>query len=87
MEYTGYAPPGGYDTVVVRGDLAKREFIAFWTAGGRVVAGMNVNVWDVTADIEDLIRGTEPVDLARLADPGVALDDLARPGSRTDPHQ
>ena len=49
MEYTGYVPPGGYDTVVVRGDLAKREFIAFWTAGGRVVAGMNVNVWDVTA--------------------------------------
>jgi 3-phenylpropionate/trans-cinnamate dioxygenase ferredoxin reductase subunit len=35
MEYTGYALPGGYDTVVVRGDLAKREFIAFWTAGGR----------------------------------------------------
>ena len=32
MEYTGHAPPGGYDTVVVRGDLAKREFIAFWTA-------------------------------------------------------
>lgn len=76
MEYTGHAPVGGYDTVVVRGDLAKREFIAFWTAAGRVVAGMNVNVWDVTADIEKLIRGRMPVDLARLADPGVALDDL-----------
>jgi 3-phenylpropionate/trans-cinnamate dioxygenase ferredoxin reductase subunit len=76
MEYTGYAPPGGYDTVVVRGDLAKREFIAFWTAGGRVMAGMNVNVWDVTPHIEDLIRGRKPVDLARLADPGVALDDV-----------
>jgi 3-phenylpropionate/trans-cinnamate dioxygenase ferredoxin reductase subunit len=75
MEYTGYAPTGGYDTVVVRGDLAKREFIAFWTSGGRVVAGMNVNVWDVTSHIEDLIRSKEPVDLARLADSGVALDD------------
>ena len=40
--------PAAYDSVVVRGDLAKREFIAFWTAGGRVLAGMNVNVWDVT---------------------------------------
>ncbi|RSM73792.1 FAD-dependent oxidoreductase [Actinoplanes sp. ATCC 53533] len=76
MEYTGYAPPGGYDTVVVRGDLAKREFIAFWTAGGRVMAGMNVNVWDVTPHIEDLIRSRKPVDLARLADPGIALDDI-----------
>jgi 3-phenylpropionate/trans-cinnamate dioxygenase ferredoxin reductase subunit len=77
MEYTGYAPPGGYDTVVVRGDLAKREFIAFWTARGRVMAGMNVNVWDVAPLIENLIRGKKPVDLARLADPGVALDDVA----------
>jgi 3-phenylpropionate/trans-cinnamate dioxygenase ferredoxin reductase subunit len=82
MEYTGHAPPGGYDTVVVRGDLAKRQFIAFWTAGGRVVAGMNVNVWDVTSHIQDLIRSKEPVDLARLADPGVAFDDLTPAGAR-----
>jgi 3-phenylpropionate/trans-cinnamate dioxygenase ferredoxin reductase component len=82
MEYTGHAMPGGYDSVVVRGDLAKREFIAFWTNGGRVVAGMNVNIWDVTSDIQDLIRGKEPVDLARLADPGIALDDLTPAGAR-----
>jgi 3-phenylpropionate/trans-cinnamate dioxygenase ferredoxin reductase subunit len=82
MEYTGHAPPGGYDTVVVRGDLAKREFIAFWTAGGRVVAGMNVNVWDVTSDIENLIRSRMPVDLARLADPDVVLADLTSAGIR-----
>jgi 3-phenylpropionate/trans-cinnamate dioxygenase ferredoxin reductase subunit len=82
MEYTGHAPVCGYDTVVVRGDLAKREFIAFWTAAGRVVAGMNVNVWDVTADIENLIRGRTPVDLARLADPDVTLHDLTPTGAR-----
>ena len=76
MEYTGYAPPGGYDTVVVRGDLAKREFIAFWIAGGRVMAGMNVNIWDVAPDIENLIRSHKPVDLAQLADPDIALDDV-----------
>jgi 3-phenylpropionate/trans-cinnamate dioxygenase ferredoxin reductase subunit len=82
MEYTGYVPAGGYDTVVVRGDLAQREFIVFWIAGGRVLAGMNVNVWDVTADIQDLIRGTERADLDRLADPGVALADLTPTGVR-----
>jgi 3-phenylpropionate/trans-cinnamate dioxygenase ferredoxin reductase component len=77
MEYTGYAPPGAYDTVVVRGDLAKREFMAFWTADGRVLAGMNVNIWDVTEPIQELIRAAHPVDLNLLADPGVALGDVA----------
>jgi 3-phenylpropionate/trans-cinnamate dioxygenase ferredoxin reductase subunit len=81
MEYTGYAPPEGYDKVVVRGDLAKREFIAFWTADGRVVAGMNVNIWDVTPQIEALIRSRQPVDLARLADPGIALDEVTAPSA------
>jgi 3-phenylpropionate/trans-cinnamate dioxygenase ferredoxin reductase subunit len=76
MEYTGYAPPGGYDEVVVRGDTAKREFIAFWTADGRVLAGMNVNIWDVAPQIEELIRSQKPVDLARLADSDIALDDV-----------
>jgi 3-phenylpropionate/trans-cinnamate dioxygenase ferredoxin reductase subunit len=46
MEYTGYVVPGRYDRLVVRGDLAARQFIAFWLAGGRVLAGMNVNVWE-----------------------------------------
>jgi 3-phenylpropionate/trans-cinnamate dioxygenase ferredoxin reductase subunit len=43
---------------------------------------MNVNLWDVTADIQNLIRSKEPVDLSRLADPGVALDDLTTAGAR-----
>ena len=79
MEYTGHAAPGSYDRVVVRGDTAKREFIAFWTAGGRVLAGMNVNVWDVTDPIGKLIRSGRPVDPARLADPDVPLDELIQP--------
>jgi 3-phenylpropionate/trans-cinnamate dioxygenase ferredoxin reductase subunit len=82
MEYTGHAPPGAYDTVVVRGDLATREFVAFWTAGGRVLAGMNVNVWDTKSAIEDLIHSALPVDLARLADPDVPLSDLTPTGAR-----
>jgi 3-phenylpropionate/trans-cinnamate dioxygenase ferredoxin reductase subunit len=82
MEYTGYVPPGGYDRVVVRGDQAKREFIAFWLAGGRVLAGMNVNVWDVTGPIGDLVRSAQPVDPDRLADPSVPLEELVPGGSR-----
>ena len=46
MEYSGLA--ADWDRVVVRGDLAAREFIAFWLKDQRVVAGMNANVWDVT---------------------------------------
>ncbi|MFG3603148.1 NAD(P)/FAD-dependent oxidoreductase [Micromonospora chersina] len=76
MEYVGHAPPGAFDRVVVRGDLAKREFIAFWTARGRVLAGMNVNVWDVVPAIRRLVAAADPVDLDRLADPEVPLDEL-----------
>jgi 3-phenylpropionate/trans-cinnamate dioxygenase ferredoxin reductase subunit len=62
MEYVGFAPPGEYDEVVVRGDLAAREFLAFWVRDQRVLAGMNVNVWDVTEQIEELIRSGGGVD-------------------------
>jgi len=74
MEYTGYAPES--DRIVYRGDVDKREFIAFWLKDGRVVAGMNVNVWDVADPIRDLIRSKAEVDPDRLADPGVSLDSL-----------
>ncbi len=77
MEYVGYVAPGEDDAVVVRGDLATREFIAFWLKDGRVLAGMNVNVWDVTDQIKELIGSGARVDAARLADPGVPLDQLA----------
>ncbi|RAJ40440.1 3-phenylpropionate/trans-cinnamate dioxygenase ferredoxin reductase subunit [Kitasatospora sp. SolWspMP-SS2h] len=76
MEYTGYAEPGGYDRVVFRGDVAGREFIAFWLSGGKVLAGMNVNVWDVTDPIRELVRSGRPVDPERLADPAVPLAEL-----------
>ena len=76
MEYTGYVEPGGYDQVVFRGRTDTREFIAFWLAEGRVLAGMNVNVWDVTDPIRALVASRQPVDPARLADPDVPLTDL-----------
>ncbi|HEV7146448.1 MAG TPA: FAD-dependent oxidoreductase [Pedococcus sp.] len=74
MEYTGLADPT--DEVVVRGALSSREFIAFWTRDGRVIAGMNVNVWDVTEPIKALIQSRQAVDPARLADPSIPLEDL-----------
>ncbi|MEU5211781.1 FAD-dependent oxidoreductase [Streptomyces sp. NPDC020742] len=76
MEYTGHAAPGGYDRVVFRGDTAAREFLAFWLSGGQVVAGMNVNIWDVTDQIRELVSSGRPVDPQRLADPQVPLTDL-----------
>ncbi|MEV7191271.1 FAD-dependent oxidoreductase [Streptomyces sp. NPDC093510] len=76
MEYSGWAPPGAYDQVVVRGDAGKREFIAFWLREGQVLAGMNVNVWDVTEPIQQLIlRGARP-DPDALADPSTPLASL-----------
>ncbi|MEV4701827.1 FAD-dependent oxidoreductase [Actinoplanes sp. NPDC049316] len=76
MEYAGWVPPGAATDLVIRGDLDRREFIAFWTVRDRVVAGMNVNVWDVTDAIQDLIRSGRTVDPARLRDPGVELTEL-----------
>jgi 3-phenylpropionate/trans-cinnamate dioxygenase ferredoxin reductase component len=75
MEYSGFAHT--WDRVVFRGDPASRQFIAFWLTGDHVVAGMNVNVWDVTDPIQRLIRERASVEDRRLADPDVALEELA----------
>lgn len=74
MEYSGLA--GADDQLVVRGDLERREFVAFWLRDDRVVAGMNVNVWDVNQHVQALIRSRAVVDRAALADPGTPLDAL-----------
>jgi 3-phenylpropionate/trans-cinnamate dioxygenase ferredoxin reductase subunit len=76
MEYSGYPPLTRDAEVVIRGDRAGRELIAFWVAGGRVVAGMNVNIWDVNEEIQRLIRDEVVVTAAQLADPSVELSSL-----------
>ncbi|MGF6886072.1 3-phenylpropionate/trans-cinnamate dioxygenase ferredoxin reductase subunit [Nocardia sp. GAS34] len=74
MEYTGYVAPGQQTTVVTRGDVGAREFVAFWLdSGNRVLAGMNVNVWDVGDRIKELILSGDPVDPRRLADTSAEL--------------
>jgi 3-phenylpropionate/trans-cinnamate dioxygenase ferredoxin reductase component len=75
MEYSGFAPQ--WDEVVFRGDTEDGEFIAFWLRDARVVAGMNVNVWDVNDHIQALIAARQPVTAAALADPDTPLDSLA----------
>ncbi len=74
MEYGGFAT--SWDEVIFRGDVEAREFVAFWLEDGRVVAGMNVNVWDVNDGIRELIRSRHTVDPTRLADPDVPFDAL-----------
>jgi 3-phenylpropionate/trans-cinnamate dioxygenase ferredoxin reductase subunit len=75
MEYTGWAR--ATDRLVVRGSLADRQFIAFWLRDGRLVAGMNANIWDVAKPIERLIRSRAAVEPEVLADASIAIDDLA----------
>ena len=77
MEYAGYVEPGGYDQVVFRGDREGREFVAFWLRDSRVLAGMNVNVWDVNEAIQAIVRGGRIVDVSRLADLAVPLEEFA----------
>jgi 3-phenylpropionate/trans-cinnamate dioxygenase ferredoxin reductase component len=75
MEYAGHAPK--YERVVFRGDVDGREFVAFWLdADNRVLAGMNVNIWDVLDDVKTLIRSRRAVDPDKLADPQAPLGEL-----------
>lgn len=75
MEYVGY--PKGYVSTVFRGDLGAREFTMFWLdTDNRVLAGMNVNIWEGLDDIKELIRSRCAVDLDKLADLGVPFSDV-----------
>ena len=76
MEYSGYVGADGYDEVVFRGDVDKGEYVAFWLRDQRVLAGMNVNVWDVTDTIAALVRSGAQVDPSRLIDPQTPLTEV-----------
>jgi 3-phenylpropionate/trans-cinnamate dioxygenase ferredoxin reductase subunit len=77
MEYSGYAT--GWDEVVFRGDVAAREFAAFWLKDERLVAGMNMNIWDVRDPIRELIRSRRRLDARQLADSDILLPELLEP--------
>ena len=74
MEYNGYA--ADWDHLVLRGDPAGGEFLAFWLRDGHVLAGMNANVWDQGDGIKALVRGAATVSADALADPSIPLTDL-----------
>lgn len=74
MEYAGYAT--SWDQVVFRGEPADGEFIAFWLDDGRVVAGMNANIWEINETIKDLVRSRRSVPVEQLTDPAVPLAEL-----------
>jgi 3-phenylpropionate/trans-cinnamate dioxygenase ferredoxin reductase component len=76
MEYAGLHDPNT-DELVVRGDMGSREFIAFWVRGDRLMAGMNVNVWDVSDPIQELVRSGASVDRGRLADTDVPVEEVS----------
>ncbi len=56
--------------------MGQREFVAFWLHDGRVLPGMNVNIWDVNEVIQAVVRGGRAVDEGRLADPEVPLEEF-----------
>jgi NADPH-dependent 2,4-dienoyl-CoA reductase/sulfur reductase-like enzyme len=60
-EYRGLADPAR-DRLVVRGDEAAREFIAFWLRDGAVAAALNVNSWDDGDALQDLVDSGRAVD-------------------------
>src|SRR5438067_7064041 len=74
MEYTGL--PGPEDELVVRGDLGPEGFVAMWWYGGRVTAALNLNVWDVTGPLQELIRSQKIVERDVLADPDTPFEEL-----------
>jgi len=69
MEYTGFvAPDGGDHEVVFSGDVDAGAFAAFWVRGGRVDAGLSLNLPEATSAIEAIVTTSDaPDDLVDFA--------------------
>ncbi|MGO4247020.1 NAD(P)/FAD-dependent oxidoreductase [Paenarthrobacter sp. RAF54_2] len=81
MEYSGFPTLTSGIEPVIRGSLDDGSFIAFWLRDGQkeqgeVVAGMSVNMRRVQKPIKSLISGRVPVDVTRLTNPDVPLEEL-----------
>src|SRR5690606_42080481 len=87
LKYEVYVPTahGGSSAVACRGDPSvvdgrSPDCAAFWLAGDRDLAGMNIYVWDVNESIQALVRAGYAgvgVNVDQLVDPSVPLADLA----------
>lgn len=81
MEYSGFPSLTSGVEPVIRGSLDDGSFIAFWMRDGEkehgeVVGGMSVNIRRVQKPIKALISGRVPVDVTRLTNPDVPLEEL-----------
>ena len=77
MEYAGFAPADERtptSSTAATGRRASSSRSGCSTV--RVVAGMNVNVWDVNESIQALVRSGRMSTVAALRDPDVPLDQL-----------
>lgn len=62
MEYVGHAPRGSYSRVVTSGDVDGLEFVVSWLDGSdRLLAVMNVNVWEGLEEIRSHVGSSEAV--------------------------
>jgi 3-phenylpropionate/trans-cinnamate dioxygenase ferredoxin reductase component len=86
MEYTGDIGPSGYDQVIFRRHADSGQVIVFWLHEQRVLAGMNINIWDVADDIERLVQSSRLVNTDDLANPGVPLTSLLQRPARPSLH-
>ena len=75
LQYAGFHQQT--DQIVVRGDLQRRNFLAFYMSQGRVDAVVGVNRGKDVRRAMPLIRSRGSVDPARLEDERVDLRGLA----------
>jgi NADPH-dependent 2,4-dienoyl-CoA reductase/sulfur reductase-like enzyme len=73
LQYAGYH--GGADRLVWRGDPALDQWAACWLAGPRLVALLTVDRHRDLTQGRRVVASGAPVDVARLADPEIAIRD------------
>lgn len=74
LQYAGYHTE--WDELVVRGSLDDRDFTAFYTKDGRVLAAVAMNRGSEIEDAMAVIRAAAPVPADRLRDEDVRLGSL-----------
>lgn len=75
VEYIGHAR--AWDQVAVRGNLPEHHCVVFWLHANRIRAALSMNVWDVSAALQTLVRCQAAIPSTLLADPSIPLAELA----------
>jgi 3-phenylpropionate/trans-cinnamate dioxygenase ferredoxin reductase subunit len=77
LKYYGLHEP--WDDVVIRGDLARRDFLAVYTTQGRVTAAVSIGRYDELKQAKQLIASCAVVPRHLLGAEDVGLETLAPP--------